>query len=226
MSLWPASLFTDAAERLDRRYGWDRLPWPLGLITLIGLRNRLRARNLYDTGRGTLGRPDISDHPRYLTARTVDGTFNDLDDPLMGSLGSRFGRNVPLEATVREPEDDGCSSPARARVSRELLTRSEFQPATTLNLLAGGVDPVRGPRLVQPRYERDTEPGGSSRSTTDDPWPEHPMPIERTRRGSRARTPTGRRPSSPTTPTGGTARRSTVAIPTSPPRSARAWTAS
>ena len=42
MSRWPVSLFTDAAEKLDRRYGWDKLPWPLGLVTLIGLRNRLR----------------------------------------------------------------------------------------------------------------------------------------------------------------------------------------
>ena len=179
MSRWPASLFTDAAEKLDRRYGWDRLPWPLGLLTLIGLRNRLRAMNLYDTGRGTLDRPDVSVHPRFLNARTLDGTFNDLDDPLMGSLGSRFGRNVPLEATVREPEDR-LLEPSPRLVSRELLTRKEFQPATTLNLLAGawiqfevhdwfshGKNEAENPWLVP--------------LDADDPWPEHPMPIERTR---------------------------------------------
>ena len=98
-------LFTDAAERLDRRVGWDRLPLPLAMLVLIGLRNRLRQKNLYDTGRGPLDRPDVDVHPRHLTARTLDGTFNDLDDPLMGSLGSRFGRNVPLALTVREPDD-------------------------------------------------------------------------------------------------------------------------
>ena len=128
-------LFTDAAEKIDRRFGWDKLPWPLGLVTLIGLRNRLRQENLYDTGQGPLNRPDISVHPRYMTARTLDGTFNDLDDPLMGSLGSRFGRNVPLEATVREPEDQ-LLEPNPRLVSRELLTRNDFKPATTLNLLA------------------------------------------------------------------------------------------
>lgn len=173
------SLFTDAAGRLDRRYGWDRLPWPLGLMTLIGLRNRLRERNLYDTGRGPLDGPDSSDHPRYLTARTPDGTFNDLDDPMMGSLGSRFGRNVPLAATAREPEDR-LLEPSPRLVSRELLTRQAFQPATTLNLLAGawiqfevhdwfshGKNEAQNPWLVP------LEP--------DDPWPEHPMPIERTR---------------------------------------------
>ena len=45
-------LLTDLAEKLDRRFGWDKLPLPLALPTLIGLRNRLRERNLYDTGRG------------------------------------------------------------------------------------------------------------------------------------------------------------------------------
>ena len=106
------SLLTGVAEKLDRRFGWDKLPLPLALPTLIGLRKRLREKNLYDTGRGPLDRPDVSDHPRYLTARTLDGTYNDLDDPLMGSLGSRFGRNVPLEHTAREPEDS-CSSRTR-----------------------------------------------------------------------------------------------------------------
>src|SRR6266496_3301905 len=135
MSRWPLSMFTDAAESLDRRVGWDRLPLPVAMLTLIGLRNILREKNLYDTGRGPLDKPDVSDHPRYLTARTLDGTFNDLDDPLMGSLGSRFGRNVPLEATVREPEDR-LLDPNPRTISRELLTRDEFIPATTLNLLA------------------------------------------------------------------------------------------
>ena len=180
MARWRPALLTDAAGRLDRRYGWDRLPWPLGLLTLIGLRNRLRQKNLYDVGRGPLDRPDVSDHPQYQTARTLDGTFNDLDDPLMGSLGSRFGRNVPLEATIPEP-DDRLLEPSPRVVSRELLTRNEFQPATTLNLLAGawiqfevhdwfshGKNEAENPWLVP--------------LDADDPWPEHPMPIERTRR--------------------------------------------
>ncbi len=115
-----ASLWTNAAEALDRRFGWDKLPRPLALLTLIGLRNRLREKNLYDTGRGLLDHPEVSDHPRYLGARTLDGTYNDLDDPLMGSLGSRFGRNVPLEATFCERDP---LEPNPRLVSRELLTR-------------------------------------------------------------------------------------------------------
>jgi hypothetical protein len=174
---WPISLYNDAAERIDRRYGWDKLPKPAAMLVLIGLRNILREKNLYDTGRGALDKPDVSDHPRYLTARTLDGTFNNLDDPLMGSLGSRFGRNVPLSATVKETNP---LEPNPRRISRELLTRKEFIPATTLNLLAGawiqfevhdwfshGKNEAENPWLVQ------LDP--------DDPWPEHPMQIARTR---------------------------------------------
>src|SRR5262245_3017434 len=172
-------LLANIAEKIDRRWGWDSLPWPLGLLTMIGLRDRLREKNLVDTGRGPLDKPDISHHPRYLTARTLDGTYNDLDDPLMGSLGSRFGRNVPLEATVVEPEDR-LLEPNPRLVSRELLTRKEFQPATTLNLLAAawiqfevhdwfshGKNEAENPWIVP------LEAG--------DPWPESPMRIERTR---------------------------------------------
>jgi hypothetical protein len=171
-------LYDATAEAIDRRIGWDKLPLLLALPVLIGLRNVLRKKNLYDTGRGPLDQPDVDDHPRYLTARTLDGTFNNLEDPLMGSLGSRFGRNVPLEHTVLEKHP---LEPNPRTVSRELLTRKEFIPATTLNLLAGawiqfevhdwfshGKNEAENPWVVP--------------LADDDPWPEHPMRIERTRR--------------------------------------------
>src|SRR5882762_2587461 len=34
---------------IDRMIGWYRLPLPLGLAVLIGVRRVLRAKNLYDT---------------------------------------------------------------------------------------------------------------------------------------------------------------------------------
>ena len=221
MSRWPFSLYNDAAAALDRRVGWDKLPKPIAMLVLIGLRNILREKNLYDTGRGPLDQPNIDDHPRYLTARTLDGTFNNLDDPLMGSLGSRFGRNVPLNATVRESDP---LEPNPRLVARELLTRDEFIPATTLNLLAGawiqfevhdwfshGKNETENPWLVP--------------LDADDPWPEKPMPIPRTRRDPSSNG-DGRRRSSPTTRIGGTGRRSTGAIRRSPRRSRPASTAS
>jgi len=73
-----SSLFRVPADALDRRVGWDKLPLPAGILTLVGLRDRLREENLYDTGRGALDTPPIDDHNRYLHARTLDGTFNDL----------------------------------------------------------------------------------------------------------------------------------------------------
>ncbi len=177
MFRWAGSLYDGVAERIDRRVGWDRLPLLAAMPVLIGLRSTLRKKNLYDTGRGPLDKPDVAAHPHYLTARMLDGTFNNLDDPLMGSLGSRFGRNVPLEYTV--PEKDPLEPNPRV-VSRELLTRKEFIPATTLNLLAGawiqfevhdwfshGKNETANPWVVK--------------LAEDDPWPEHPMRIERTR---------------------------------------------
>ncbi len=170
-------LYDATAEAIDRRIGWDKLPLPLALLVLIGLRNVLRKKNLYDTGRGPLDRPDVDAHPRYMTARTLDGTYNNLDDPLMGSLGSRFGRNVPLEHTVREEDP---LEPNPRTVSRELLTRKEFIPATTLNLLAGA--------WIQFEVHDWFSHGKNDERNSwvvplddDDPWPERPMRIDRTR---------------------------------------------
>src|SRR6266536_493058 len=180
ISRWPAALFNDTAEAIDRRYGWDRLPLPVAMLALIGLRNRLREKNLYDTGRGPLDKPDVSEHPRHLTARTLDGTFNDLDDPLMGSLGSRFGRNVPLEYTVREPAD-AILDPNPRLISRELLTRDEFQPATTLNLLAGAWIQFEVHDWFSHGKGEPKKPWEIALED-DDAWPDHPMTILRTRR--------------------------------------------
>ncbi len=76
-----------------------------------------------------------------------DGTFNDLHFPKMGAAGRRFGRNFPLEHTF--PDTPNLLIPNPRVVSRELMTRDTFKPATILNLLAGGVAPVHGARLVR-----------------------------------------------------------------------------
>src|SRR4051794_34661384 len=176
----PSSLLTTAAEALDRRFGWDKLPRPLAIVTLIGLRNRLREKNLYDTGRGPLDQPDVSVHPRHLGARTLDGTYNDLDDPLMGALGSRFGRNIPSDEAYPEP-DDRLLEPSPRRVSLELLTRDEFKPATTLNLLAGAWIQFEVHDWFS-HGRKETENPWRIDFDGADPWPEHPREIQRTRR--------------------------------------------
>jgi hypothetical protein len=128
-------LFIQASVLLDRRFGWHRLPVPLGILVLIGLRRKLRKENLYDTESVAPTTRPPEDN-RYLTARTADGRFNDLENPEMGSACTRFGRNIPLEDTRPEDEQEILNDPSPRRVSRELLTRDAFKPARSLNVLA------------------------------------------------------------------------------------------
>lgn len=159
-----------AAEALDRRYGWDRLPRPVGLAVLVGLRNQLRRHNLYDTG--GLPRPE----PRPpVDHRSPDGTGNDPDQPAMGSAGTRFGRNVPIGATHRESRA-GLLSPSPREVSRALMTRDTFVPARSVNVLAAAWIQF----MVRDWFSHGQ--GDPRRAWTipladDDPWPDRPMRI-------------------------------------------------
>jgi hypothetical protein len=171
-----SKLLSSTAAALDRRFGWDRLPRPLGVVTLVGLRLRLRERNLFDTGAGgTVAAPNGGSYDR----RLPDGSYNDLEAPAMGMIGARFGRNVPLEHTYPEPLPQ-LLEPSPRVVSRELLTRERFIPATIVNLLAGawlqfevhdwfshGKNVPEEPFLLE--------------LADDDTWTERPMRIERTR---------------------------------------------
>ena len=70
-------IYDQVAETLDHCVGWDKVPTPLGLLILIGLRNILRQQNLYDTTHEpAINQPVIEPmQARYLTARTADGTI-------------------------------------------------------------------------------------------------------------------------------------------------------
>src|SRR5690348_15831788 len=98
------TLLTGLAEFIDKRVGWSRLPLPLGLATLIAARLKLRRDNLFDTNTApSINPPELQGGSRqYLTARSPDGSFNDLQHPEMGATGTRFGRNVPIVRTYRE----------------------------------------------------------------------------------------------------------------------------
>jgi len=141
---------------------------------------RLRESNLHDTSPAPADRPPPSGS-RHLTTRTVDGTFNDLENPTMGSAGTRFGRNVPVELTFPENEW-ALLRPNPRTVSRELLMRHEFQPATTLNLLAAAWLQFmirdwfsHGKSEKENPWELELE--------EDDPWTqERPMKVVRTPR--------------------------------------------
>lgn len=133
----PVQLFADASIWIDQRIPWHKLPLPFGLAVIIGGRVKLRQRNLHDTsGFPSLPGPQPqASGTAYLRQRMPAGTFNDLRAPDMGAAATRFGRNVPNEYTYPDPEP-AIMVPNPRTVSRELLTRDSFVPATTLNMLA------------------------------------------------------------------------------------------
>lgn len=132
-----------AADDLTARVGsllrqreWHQLPRTLAALRLIGIRNELREKNLHDTEEPPLeARPaDAPVPPEVKAERTTDGSWNDVKTPRMGAVGCRFGRNISLEHAF--PDAPNLLIPNPRVVSRELMTRHEFQPATILNLLA------------------------------------------------------------------------------------------
>jgi Animal haem peroxidase len=169
-------------EAIDKAWGWHRLPLPLALAVLEGIRMRMRQQNLYHPTSAAYEnamKPAPPGDDRYLTARTADGTYNDLRDPAMGSVEMRFGRNVPVAQTNPQPEAD-LLQPNPRTISNELLAREAFIPATTLNLTAAAWLQFmvhdwlsHGQNSKEHRWEI---PLPSS-----DPWPERPMTILRTR---------------------------------------------
>src|SRR5918994_5093125 len=150
---------------------WSELPWPLGLLTILTYRNRLRRENLYDTESATAKDVPAPEGTRHLTARTADGTYNDLENPWMGSAGTRFGRNVPIDQT--HPDYERLMQPNPRTVSRELLTRETFLPATSLNLLAAAWIQF----MIRDWFSHGRSPKDNPWEVplaNDDPWPERP----------------------------------------------------
>jgi hypothetical protein len=178
----PWRIFNGVSSNLDRTRGWDKLSTPLGLAVLVGIRNVLRQRNLHDTNDApTVDAPPVPPfETRLLTSRSADGTHNDLSDPAMGRAGSRFGRNVPVARTFPEPEP-GLLEPNPRLVSRELLTRDPFQPATSVNALVAAWLQF----MIRDWFSHGRGDAGNTwtiRLDDDDAWPEKPMQIPRTPR--------------------------------------------
>src|SRR4051794_24203359 len=131
-------VYDRVARAIDRRRGGDKLPVPGGLAVLPGVRNILRQHNLADpsTVVPIVNAPPVPERTaQHLVARSVDGTYNDLDHPDMGRAGARFGRNIPLDGVLPVTREQ-LMDPSPREVSRRLLTRTTFLPAETLNTLA------------------------------------------------------------------------------------------
>ena len=168
------------AGTVDRRYRWYRLPRALGLAVLVGVRGTLRRQNLYDTGPAS-GLPTTPPDPptaAQLTARTLDGSYNDLENPRTGMAGSRFGRNVPLEKAYPEPAP-GILEPNPREVSRRLMTRDALIPATSVNSLVAPWLQF----MIRDWFSHGkstTEDPWEIRLADNDPWPDRPMKSFRT----------------------------------------------
>lgn len=169
--------------RINRTRPWYRLPFLLGLFNLIALRDQLREDNLVDTrtpgGAGlTAGVTPVTVGEERRRFRTADGSYNDLGDPDMGRAGTRFARNVPL-AHAWPADGDELMTPNPREISRTLMRRETFTPATSINLLAAAWiqfqthDWFAHGREPVDVLEIDIEDG--------DDWFEKPMRIPRTK---------------------------------------------
>lgn len=180
------SIFSRTFGRLTELFTgnkpWYTLPVLLGIPRVFRIRERLRKENLHDTEkiastpRSPLGKPE----QRQRLSRTVDGTYNDLKEPRMGSIGTRFGRNVPLDR-ITPDEGPALVTPSPRTVSVELMTRKTFQPATILNLLAASwIQFMVHDWMSHGNNEKENPIEVPLRDGDD--WPERPMLIRRTRR--------------------------------------------
>jgi hypothetical protein len=170
------------AERIDRSTGWSKLPTLTGLLVLAGIRIRLREQNLEDTSKlpSTKGPIPLATGDSHLTARTPDGSFNDLKEPEMGRAFTRFGRNVPNKATVL-PSEAALLTPNPRIVSLRLMTREKFIPASTLNVLAAAWLQFNVHDWLSHGKNQKQDPWHVDIAADDD-WPFRPMTILRTRR--------------------------------------------
>jgi hypothetical protein len=197
-------LYVSSFRILNRFVPWHRLPTPLAVMNLGALRDELRAKNLHNTSDIPVTNPaGLEDTPPFeagvLMGRQVDGYYNDLKKPTMGSgsatpenpqdgehftksnPGARFARNVPV---MYAWPDAGAAllTPSPRTVSRRLLARDQFKPATTLNLLAAAWiqfqihdwffhgEPISGNEIEVPLEEGD-EWGGPMRVRRTRPDP-------------------------------------------------------
>ena len=170
-------VFVFFARFLDNTVGWDKLPTLLGIPMLAGIRKGLREQNLFDTGVGPV-KAGLAD-PRWLRARSPNGTYNDLDEPAMGARGVRFGRNIPLEKTYPQ-SDHAILKPSPRLVSTRLLTRERLIPAKGANALVAAWLQFE----VHDWFSHGKNVAGNPWSvplTEGDPWNQDPMEIQRTR---------------------------------------------
>jgi hypothetical protein len=164
--------------RINKKRQWHELPFPLSLLNLLSLRLDLRDMNLFDTSEEIKTEATEEPPPEALTARVPGGRWNDLKDPDMGSTDSSFTRNINPDR-IKPEKPPRLHDPSARTVSLELMTREEFIPATTLNILAAAW-------IQFENHNWFFHGRGKAEETMDvpiedsDEWPDHPMHVRRT----------------------------------------------
>lgn len=164
---------------------WRRWPFVIALVTLEGLRAKMRWKNLFDTQRTA---PAVGPAPVARTdepasfERTADGSYNDTKSPWMGMAGARFGRNLPIQRTYGATPE-ALLEPNPRLISNVLLARRDGKVVEVerLNLLAAAWLQFmvhdwlsHGPSEREHPYEVPLP--------AQDDWPQNPMRIRRSRR--------------------------------------------
>src|SRR5947209_14433364 len=166
-------------SRVNRKKQWYELPTTsLKALNLLSLRLDLRDLNLFDTEM-PIRKHGIEEPPEeVVTARKPDGSWNDLDDPGMGSSGSALTRNIDPKR-IKPETPPRLHDPSARKVSLELMTRREFQPAETLNVLAAAWIQFENHNWF---FHGRGEPDQVMEVPLEegDDWPDHPMRIRRT----------------------------------------------
>ncbi|EWG99265.1 hypothetical protein Q427_25930 [Halomonas sp. BC04] len=167
-------------RRINRRRQWYRFPFPIAVINLVALRRNLRWHNLYSTERERPQDPE-RENIDVRQFRTADGSYNDLAEPAMGKAHTRFGRNVPPAETFGET-GERLMTPSPRVISRRLMTRDPFVPATTLNVLV----PAWLQFMVHDWFSHGSNDTEAERYEVpldeDDDWPWERMTVLRSRR--------------------------------------------
>ncbi len=119
---------------------WYRRSLTLSILTLAYMRERLNKMNLMNTyPPGTLTgfqEPGQKAPPGVTHFRTADGSWNNLANPKEGAAGTRFLRNVEIEA-IRPETGEKLMTPNPREISRKLLSREgPMKEVPFLNLLA------------------------------------------------------------------------------------------
>jgi heme peroxidase len=174
----PNRVMNAVFSRINKRRQWYELPTtPLKTLNLLSLRLDLRDMNLFDTGT-PIRKHGLEEPPaEALEARRADGKWNDLNDADMGSTGSAFTRNIDPKR-IKPEKPPRLHEPSARKVSLELMTRDEFKPATTLNVLAAAWIQFENHNwFFHGRGEPDEVMDVPVED--DDDWPDHPMQVRR-----------------------------------------------